>query len=155
MNVAHTIAARRAGSYGFDAPYAPAGMVLGGLAYLAGAISWGRQAPLLLGPIWLGLGALVSFAMAGSYIYTTRRGKFVVWSRLIAGLGLRGDECVLEWVAGAGWFCWRSRAVSRRAAPSGSTCGGRETSPATGGRRRWTMPSPSRSRTGWIYTPRI
>ena len=66
--------ARRKGDYGFDAPYVP--LLLGG-------------------------GGLLLLSTA-SYVYTTRVGKFVVWSRLLCDLGLHGDERVLDVGCGRG-----------------------------------------------------
>ncbi len=36
------------------------------------------------------------------YIHTTRRGKFEVWARILDGLGLRGDETLLDMGCGRG-----------------------------------------------------
>jgi ubiquinone/menaquinone biosynthesis C-methylase UbiE len=44
----------------------------------------------------------VLFAMAWSYIYTTRRGKFQVWAELVAGLQLKGHEHALDLGCGRG-----------------------------------------------------
>jgi len=94
---------RRQGEYGFDAPYAVVGMIVGGLICIAMAIGWaGAPIPVVYGPLWLGLYGLALLAMAGSFIYTTRRGKFIVWAALIDQLGLRGDERVLDMGCGRG-----------------------------------------------------
>jgi SAM-dependent methyltransferase len=54
----------------------------------------GRVAPFLTAPFIA--------AVAASYLYTTRRGKFVVWAGLLDRLGLRGDERVLDLGCGRG-----------------------------------------------------
>ncbi|MGH9140908.1 MAG: class I SAM-dependent methyltransferase [Vicinamibacterales bacterium] len=91
----------RRGDYGYDAPYALA--LFGGLAAVggaAGAISW-----------WLGLAHLAKLmafyfvfflANFSSFLYTTRRGKFAEWNRILDRAGLRGDEEVLDMGCGRG-----------------------------------------------------
>ena len=78
---------RRRGSYGIDAPFMDA--FLAGLVvlYLVLAIVTGRVV------FWLVLPFLL--AVEASYLYTTLRGKFVVWAVLLDRLKLRGDERVL------------------------------------------------------------
>jgi arsenite methyltransferase len=49
-----------------------------------------------------GLVALWLLFAAGTYAYTTRAGKFRVWSELLTGLRLRGDEQVLDLGCGRG-----------------------------------------------------
>jgi arsenite methyltransferase len=86
--------ARRKGSYGLDAPYLlPVPAVLAAANLVAGAVS----------------GALLPFVAAalialfcGSGLYTSRRGKFVVWAKLLDQLDLRGDECILDLGCGRG-----------------------------------------------------
>jgi len=41
-------------------------------------------------------------AIDALYIYTTRRGKFVAWARLLGQLNLRGDERILDLGCGRG-----------------------------------------------------
>jgi SAM-dependent methyltransferase len=91
----------RAGSYGIDAPYVPFGWLLGAVACGVGAafgFAWGGpQAgtlPLVISVILL-LGAI-------SYFYATRRGKFVLWQGILAGLELSGKEKVLDLGCGRG-----------------------------------------------------
>ncbi|HEX5506684.1 MAG TPA: class I SAM-dependent methyltransferase [Thermomicrobiales bacterium] len=92
---------RRDGEYGFDAPYAPIGLGLGGVAFLVGAVLNATQGVvgaaivLLLAAVWM-------FLSTASYIYTTRRGKFAVWAELLASLRLRGDERLLDLGCGRG-----------------------------------------------------
>jgi hypothetical protein len=66
------VSPRRRGSYGIDAPYAPA--FLTGLAavYLVLAVISGRLMD------WLALAFIL--AVDAAYLYTTLRGKFVVWA---------------------------------------------------------------------------
>src|SRR4051794_13314820 len=45
--------------------------------------------------------ALIS-AVDAAYLYTTLRGKFVVWAELLDGLNLRGDERILDLGCGRG-----------------------------------------------------
>ncbi len=91
---AESVSPRRRGSYGVDAPYAPA--FLTGLAalYLVLAVVSGRLMYVLAF-------ALIS-AVDAAYLYTTLRGKFVVWAELLDRLNLRGDERVLDLGCGRG-----------------------------------------------------
>lgn len=63
---------RRRGSYGIDAPYAPAFLAVGVVVYLVLAIITGRLVFWLIVPLL--------FAILGWYLYGTLRGKFVVWA---------------------------------------------------------------------------
>src|ERR1700685_144198 len=49
-----------------------------------------------------GLGALWLFLNTGSYLYTTRAGKFAVWADLLDRLELKGDERLLDIGCGRG-----------------------------------------------------
>jgi arsenite methyltransferase len=98
----------RRGSYGFDAPYAPLLMALGGACLLALALwrMWdglGAATPphriTIAGPAFGGLWLLLN---AGWYVYTTRAGKFAVWSDLLDQLQLTGNERVLDIGCGRG-----------------------------------------------------
>jgi len=93
-NIQRKVDARRAGRYGIDAPLIP---LLGSLAVIAN---------LVLGLIQHASGPLIAAAIMAvplaSFLYTTLRGKFVVWSRVLAGLGLRGDEQILDLGCGRG-----------------------------------------------------
>lgn len=89
----------RRGNYGFDAPWALAGLVLGGLALLGlGAVSFAFDVP-AAGVVFL-LGGLYTLASAGSHLYTTRRGKFAVWAGELDRL--KGDERLLDLGCGRG-----------------------------------------------------
>ena len=50
----------------------------------------------------LGGYSLFFLGNAGSFFYTTRRGKFAEWARILDGLRLRGDEAVLDLGCGRG-----------------------------------------------------
>jgi len=94
--------ARRRGDYGFDAPYVPAILGAIGIASLALAVIFATVLGNAIGAaIWLVYGAFFLLSMA-SYVYTTRAGKFRVWAELLASLGLRGDERVLDLGCGRG-----------------------------------------------------
>jgi hypothetical protein len=49
--------------------------------------------------VWDLMAGLVLVASASVYLHTTLRGKFAVWSELLDGLALRGDERVLDMAA--------------------------------------------------------
>jgi arsenite methyltransferase len=85
---------RRRGSYGIDAPYAPAA-----IAVMAGAV---LAMAIIAGEPRRGLPVLFMLAVLGSYLYTTLRGKFVVWAELLDRLNLRGDERILDMGCGRG-----------------------------------------------------
>lgn len=96
------------GRYGVDGDYRliPAPVVFGGylllcLAEAALAARW-----LIAGRTLAGTGAaVVAVLMAAvglSVLRFSRRGKFEVWARLLTGLGLRGDERVLDLGCGRG-----------------------------------------------------
>lgn len=92
--------ARREGEYGVDAPYVPASLGAVGLTGVAaGAILLRRGRRAGIAGIAGGLFFLVS---AGWYLYATRRGKFALWADILARLGLRGDERVLDLGCGRG-----------------------------------------------------
>ncbi len=85
---------RRRGSYGIDAPYAPAFMGVIAVAEFGFAIFTGKVLPLLCG--------LFILAILGFYLHGTLRGKFLVWAELLGRLGLRGDERILDLGCGRG-----------------------------------------------------
>jgi SAM-dependent methyltransferase len=97
----------RRGSYGFDAPYAPLLMALGGACLLAlsavslcsGEINSTRRALAAFAP---GVAGLWLFLNAGVFVHTTRAGKFAVWAELLDRLDLKGDERLLDVGCGRG-----------------------------------------------------
>jgi arsenite methyltransferase len=100
--------ARPRGRYGVDGNYGliPAPVVFAGylLLCLAAAVLAGLW--LLIGRTLSGTGAaVVAFllvAAGANFRRFSRRGKFEVWARLLTGLGLRGDERVLDLGCGRG-----------------------------------------------------
>jgi arsenite methyltransferase len=95
----------RRGDYGFDAPYAPLLMALGGaglLALSATRLWFGEGRPAMVSAAGLGVGALWLFLNAGVFVHTTRRGKFAVWAELLDRLELKGDERLLDIGCGRG-----------------------------------------------------
>lgn len=108
----------RRGDYGYDAPYGLA--IFGGLALVSGAFAvfcWadgaGRQATFLT------IYSLFFLANAASFLYTTRRGKFLEWEEILDGLRLSGSERVLDLGCGRGAVL---TAVARRL-PAGHATG--------------------------------
>ena len=97
----------RRGAYGFDAPYAPLLMALGGACLLAlsavslcsGEINSTRRALAAFAP---GVAGLWLFLNAGVFVYATRAGKFAVWAELIERLDLKGNERLLDIGCGRG-----------------------------------------------------
>jgi arsenite methyltransferase len=91
----------RRGEYGYDAPYA---VVMFGAASVASAVAaticW-RERELRVATR---MTAFFVFFLANtiSFLYTTRRGKFVEWARILDRLQLRGDERVLDMGCGRG-----------------------------------------------------
>jgi ubiquinone/menaquinone biosynthesis C-methylase UbiE len=87
--------------YGYDAPYALIAFAGAGSACVAVAVAalWNHQARLAL---TLGLYGAFFLANALSFWYTTRRGKFLVWERILDDLRLHGDEHVLDMGCGRG-----------------------------------------------------
>ena len=93
--------AMQRGDSGYDAPYAVTAFgLLAAASALVAAMLW-----------WQGLdrtaakmAAYSAFFVANtlSFLYTTRRGKFLEWSRILDRLHLRGDERVLDMGCGRG-----------------------------------------------------
>ena len=91
----------RRGDYGYDAPYALAMFSVLALVSLAVAGVMWLQVSTRNAAIFAGYAAFFG-ANALSFLYTTRRGKFSEWERILDGLGLRGDENVLDLGCGRG-----------------------------------------------------
>ena len=85
---------RRHGSYGIDAPYWAAAFAVVIAANLINAV--------ISGGVWPFVPVVFLLACAGSCLYTTLRGKFVVWANLLDQLDLRGDERILDLGCGRG-----------------------------------------------------
>jgi arsenite methyltransferase len=85
---------RRRGSYGIDAPYAPAFIAVLAALELALAVFLGKVLNLLA--------ALFILAILGFYLHGTLRGKFRLWAELLDSLNLRGDERILDMGCGRG-----------------------------------------------------
>src|SRR5262249_14288427 len=107
------------GAYGYDAPYALIMFALAALGSLAALVLF----------LWQGNTRGIRFSAfyfvffaghACSFFYTTRRGKFVEWERILDGLHLRGDERVLDVGCGRGAVL---TAVAARLTPSGRATG--------------------------------
>ena len=91
----------RRGDYGYDAPYFP--VIFGFLSVAAGlgaTIFW-RQG-LIRPAMQMTLYFIFFLANTSSFLYTTRRGKFLEWDRILDHLHLRGDEAVLDMGCGRG-----------------------------------------------------
>jgi SAM-dependent methyltransferase len=88
------------GDYGFDAPHVPIGFAMAAALADVAAIFLADAYPSLAG---LGLVVAIVFALSTvSYVWTTRRGKFMVWRELLDTLALRGDERLLDVGCGRG-----------------------------------------------------
>ena len=91
----------RRGEYGYDAPYALVIFSLLGVVAAAGSAIFWSQGDRQAARMTVGY-ALFFLANAGSFFYTTRRGKFLEWERILDRLQLRGDEQVLDMGCGRG-----------------------------------------------------
>lgn len=89
------------GDYGYDAPYALLGFAVAAVVsivlFIAG-LRLHERSLIRVGTIY----GAVFVLFTVSFWYTTRRGKFVEWARVLAGLGIRGDERVLDLGCGRG-----------------------------------------------------
>src|SRR5208283_1217221 len=92
--MAETAQPRRLGSYGIDAQYWATAFAVLIVAELALAIMSSK--------LWPFLPVLLLLAIAASALYTTLRGKFLVWAELLDKLRLRGDERILDLGCGRG-----------------------------------------------------
>lgn len=91
----------RQADYGYDAPYFP--IIFGLLSVAAGlgaTILWvqGEIRPARVMTLYF----LFFLAITSCFLYTTRRGKFIEWDRILDHLHLRGDEAVLDMGCGRG-----------------------------------------------------
>jgi arsenite methyltransferase len=102
----------RRGEYGYDAPYALIIFVLLALVSgLAAAVAWWRSSIEVVRPLTVYF--VLFLGSACSFSYTTRRGKFLEWERILNRLPVRGDEMVLDMGCGRGAVL---AAVARRLA---------------------------------------
>ena len=91
----------RRGEYGYDAPYGLIFFVsLGVLMGLGAVVTWWHM--LIPGAVAFALYSVFFLGNAISFFYTTRRGKFLEWERILNGLHMRGDEMVLDMGCGRG-----------------------------------------------------
>jgi arsenite methyltransferase len=92
------LGAMRRGDYGYDAPI---GLVIFGTLALVSAVLAAATWPKRPSAILAGY-AVFFLANAASFWFTTRRGKFAEWDRILDRLHLRGDERVLDMGCGRG-----------------------------------------------------
>lgn len=85
---------RPKGSYGIDAPRLLPVLALLFIANLVHGI--------MSGELWPFLGAATILGCASLGFHASRRGKFLVWSELLDGIKLRGDEQILDIGCGRG-----------------------------------------------------
>jgi len=117
--------ARPRGRYGVDGDYRliPAPVLLAGYLLLCLAAATLAGLWLASGRTLPGLGAAtvaVLLIAAGVSVWRfSRRGKFEVWARLLTGLGLRGDERVLDLGCGRGAVLL----IAAKLVPRGSAVG--------------------------------
>ena len=87
--------------YGLDAPGVVRGFAVAGAAMAAAAVLL-AVVGVPVAPDLLGLGAAMFLATVVLMLHSSRRGKLVERDRLLDGLGLRGDEDVLDVGCGRG-----------------------------------------------------
>ena len=78
------------GNYGFDAPYIPLVSVVGAGVFIVYGIAVRPSLPLMI------VLAVLLVCQAGLHLQASKRGKFVVWRRIVDQLELAGDEIVLD-----------------------------------------------------------
>ena len=81
-------------SYGIDAPHLLPILAVLFVANVANGV--------ISRSVWPLVGAGFVLVCAGCGLYTSRRGKFVAWGKLLDGLDLRGDERILDLGCGRG-----------------------------------------------------
>ena len=91
---------RQRARYGVDGPAPLVVLVLATAGLSAGAVT-ALAARRRIGRLLL-LGAVIEGLRAGTYLYATLRGKFVVWAREVDALDLTGAEQVLDLGCGRG-----------------------------------------------------
>lgn len=104
----------RLGEYGYDAPYAL--IFFAALALLSGTaatVAWWDRHPVALS---FAIYFVFFLANAASFFYTTRRGKFVEWERILDRTELHAGETVLDMGCGRGAVL---TAVARRLTAGG------------------------------------
>lgn len=84
------------GNYGLDAPYVPLMSAVGASVFIVYGLAVPPSLPLMA------VLAVLLLVQAGLYLHTSRRGKFLVWRRIIEQLELEGDELVLDVGCGLG-----------------------------------------------------
>ncbi len=84
----------RKGSYGIDAPYVP--LAMGGACLVSIVIADVTRS------LWALIAAAIFLLIIGLWLYASKRGKFVVWDRLLNDAGVRPDERVLDVGCGRG-----------------------------------------------------
>ena len=94
-------AGTRRGDYGYDAPYAL--VIFGIVAMVSGIIAtiawwYGSQQATRIAALY----CVFFLGNAVSFVYATRRGKFLEWEAILDRVGLRGDERVLDMGCGRG-----------------------------------------------------
>jgi arsenite methyltransferase len=85
---------QRKGTYGIDAPYL--------IPIPVALIAWNVWRGIVTRTSSPFIAAAVIAASMASGLYTSRRGKFVVWDELLNGLNLKGDERILDVGCGRG-----------------------------------------------------
>jgi ubiquinone/menaquinone biosynthesis C-methylase UbiE len=85
---------RLKGSYGLDAPYLlPIPLIIVVWNVVRGIMSW---------TLWPFVAAAIVAVCMGCGLFTSRRGKFIVWAELLDELRLRGNERILDVGCGRG-----------------------------------------------------